>query len=257
MSKKILVTEYSAKAKVAESIRIVQLSDLHCCIFGENNSELLAAAQAACPDLILLTGDMINKRNPDTEAVESFLCGLAGLAPCFYSLGNHELKYRNNFGKKEFDNYAYRLSEAGICLLDNESVVLEIKGTEIEIYGFSADMDAYRKLKKPEYKGKIPEPCEAEALKLMLAHNPELYKYYENTAWNFVFSGHLHGGIIRIPGLGGLISPSLFPFPKYSGGLYQLKGGPAMLVSKGLGSHTIKLRINNPAELVILNINQD
>lgn len=249
------IRKYSSCAKLENSIKIVQLSDLHCNSFGKQNKGLLQAVKGEEPDLIFITGDMINKKRETTIETERFLQELAFVAPCFYCLGNHELQYKINFPEK-YENFTWGLMEYGICILDNESTIASVNGTDLEIGGFSADVNAYPHFKLPgEYE--VIKPESQDTIKLLLSHNPDLYKSYEKSDWDFVFSGHLHGGYIRIPGLGGVIGPNYRLFPKYSGGLYELKNNKKMLVSRGLGEHGPTFRLFNPPELTVLTINQE
>lgn len=251
--KKPVTTEYFYSANIENPIKIVQISDLHCCELGKDNATLLNTVAMVCPDIIVITGDLINKRDPDIHSAEAFLSKLVKIAPCFYSLGNHELRFRKNFRDK-FNYYIKFLEKNGITLLDDKSLSISVNGTEVEICGFSASEEVYKKFHKIVLPDNIPEPVTKAPVKLLLAHNPELAKAYEKTGWNIIFSGHLHGGIVRLPFVGGIISPRYKLFPKYSGGFYKLANGSRLLVSRGLGMHTIKIRLWNPPELTVLNI---
>lgn len=254
MRKKPVTKEYSYCAGLGKCITIVQLSDLHNCVFKNDNEALTESVKACNPDLIVFTGDMFNKRDINTEKALSICWKMSCIAPCYYSLGNHELRYSSRFGLK-FEEYCDKLRAFGIRLLTDESEIVEVAEKSIEIGGFNADETAYAHFSEIPFFNNIPSRKNKEIPGILLSHNPELYESYEASDWDIILAGHLHGGIVRIPGIGGCVSPSGRLFPKYSGGFYDLKNNKKMLVSCGLGGHTIKIRIFNPPELVKLTIN--
>lgn len=253
MRKKPVTKEYSYCAGLGTCIKIVQLSDLHNCSFGTDNDRLLEYVRACEPDLIFITGDMLNKKDKDYHTALNTCRKIASVAPTFYCLGNHEIRFSRTF-KKQFETYAEELIDNGIRFLKDDSLIIEVQGKEIEIGCFNADEKAYGHFKPIPFYDNIPKRKNPEIPGLLLSHNPELYKSYEASQWDVVFSGHLHGGIVRIPFIGGCVSPSGRIFPKYSGGFYTLKNNRHMLVSCGLGSHTIKIRLFNPPEITKLTL---
>ena len=183
--------------------------------------------------------------------------------PIYYGLGNHEYRmkiYPENYGD-EFWEYITRLKEAGIQVLDNESAWIKVQRenrmTDIRVTGVSIERLYYKRFRKiemaPDYLDGIVGTADKKAFQILLAHNPEYFEEYVDWGADLVFSGHIHGGIMRLPFLGGVISPKLVLFPKYDGGLFQ-RGDSTMILSRGLGMHTIPIRIFNPAELVVVHI---
>ncbi|MBO7403250.1 MAG: metallophosphoesterase [Lachnospiraceae bacterium] len=253
MRKRPVITEYRYYADIPEKIRIVQLTDLHSCPYGKEGRYLLDAVKEAGPDLIFITGDMFNKLEPDNSEVLDIISRLPSIAPVFYSLGNHEMSYKRLF-KEEYKQFLESLKKAGICLLDDETTLIQVKGTKLEIGGFTGDREGYARFVKTKIYKKMLAPGTKGPIRLLLSHNPEFYRSYELSDWDVIFCGHLHGGVVRIPFFRGLVSPSGRLFPKYSKGYFQLKNGKKMVVSAGLGMHTIKIRIFNPPELCLLTV---
>lgn len=230
---------------------IVQLSDLHNCKFGQGNRRLVERVKACRPDVILLTGDMINKNKPVKEETFDLFRGLAGIGPCIYSLGNHELKYKERC-PQIFSDYIRKTQSYGIIVSDNEQHEITINNKVFCFASYSSDLQQYKKCRKKEtnrISTGIPV-ADTEGIKVLLSHDPELNKQYVETGYSLIFSGHLHGGIVRIPGWRGVISTRFVLFPKYDGGCYRLDESHVLVVSRGLGSHTIKFRLFNRPELV-------
>lgn len=242
--------------KTENEYTLVMLADLHNKSYGNDNEKLIAAIEKVKPDYVLTAGDILTaKPGKSFETALSFMKKLAVKYPIYYGLGNHEYRmkiYREDYGDA-FDNYIGELKKAGIHVLDNESVGVypfNITGVSIErlyykrFYKITMD-DAY--LKK-----EIGEPSK-KSYQILLAHNPEYFEEYAKWGADLVLSGHVHGGIMRLPLLGGVMSPKLVLFPKYDGGLFKDKDS-TMILSRGLGMHTIPIRIFNPGELVVIHL---
>jgi len=251
------VTDVSGAAdqRTVPEISIVQLSDLHGCRYGKNNDVLLQKIQACKPDIILLTGDMKNKYKPVVEDYFNFLKQLSELCPCIYSLGNHELKDREK-NPESFIAYMKRVRDCGIIVSDNAIHSLCLKDISCLFASYSSSLDAYRRKRfckeiENTTENDIPYSELSEfPVKILLSHDPELRKQYCESDYSIIFSGHLHGGIVRIPGYRGIISTRFVLFPQYDGGCYQLDEKHVLIVSRGLGSHTIKFRLFNRPEIV-------
>lgn len=231
---------------------IVQLSDLHNCRYGKKNKRLVEKIKECRPDVILITGDMITKYQPVNEALFDLFRQLSVLCPCIYSLGNHELKERNRYPER-FSDYIRKVKSYGIIVSDNEKHELTIKNTAFRLASYSSDLLQYKKqfVKKDTERKAVEIPvADTAGITILLSHDPELTDQYVETGYSIIFSGHLHGGIVRIPGWRGVISTRLVPFPKYDGGCYRLDESHVMIVSRGLGSHTINFRLFNRPELV-------
>lgn len=247
--------------KIAQKLHVVFLSDLHNHVYGTNNEKLLAAIKEEKPDAILVGGDMlVGKVGRDWKNTAQLMEELTGIAPVWYANGNHEQRMHEQpeiYGK-EYWLYKDELEQAGVHFLVNDSEEIQIKNTKLCLYGLELPFACYkkgwkaRKLYPEEIEEKI-QMAEKEKYCILLAHHP----YYADTYWEWgadlVLSGHLHGGIARLPLLGGVISPQFRLFPRYSGDCYE-KDGRYIVVSKGLGTHTINFRFWNPAELVVLDI---
>ncbi len=243
-------------------IRIIHLSDLHGCVYGRKNTRLIKKIIDTHPDIILLTGDMINRDSKVNENALFFFESIAAICPCYYSLGNHELRMKT-YAPADYQRYIDCLKSFGICFLDNCSQSLTINDRAVEISGFSGELKGYKRSSKPDdYKPLyFPEPKNTgqSELRILLAHNPEFVSIYRNSPYQFILCGHLHGGIVRLPGIGGIISTRFRLFPKYTGGCYLImdsekKQKKTMIVSRGLGSHTIKFRLFNRPELILINM---
>lgn len=261
---RFIITEYeieSPKFEVnMEEKRIVFLSDLHNREYGEKNEELVGAIRAAKPDLILVTGDMlVGKPGHSFEKAARFMRQLPGIAPVYYSNGNHEQRMRE---EKETYGDAYwqykkELEEAGVIWLENEGCSVECKGGKVQIYGLEIPIESYYRMKRyrptvEDILERLGQPDMGE-YNILLAHHPEFADAYKKWGADLILSGHLHGGVARLPVLGGIISPQAGLFPKYSGDCYR-EGDCSIVVSKGLGTHTLNIRFWNPAEMIILHV---
>lgn len=249
-------------SKIKKRCRIVMLSDLHDKEYGKENCRLIEAIDQAAPDLILIAGDMLtaNDRKTDDRVALHLVRKLAEKYPVYYGMGNHE--YRLKIYRYSCDNkylhYEQGLREAGVHLLQNATAVLKEYG--IEICGLEMARAFYKRWKHTEmpeqYLNEVLGEAKGEAFHLLIAHNPDYMKRYAEWGADLVLSGHVHGGVVRIPGLGGLISPMMHLFPYYDGGLYE-EGNCRMILGRGLGMHTIPLRLFNPGELVVITLDPE
>ena len=243
-----------------EEQKVVFLTDLHNNSYGKNNEKLLTAIKNQKPDLILIGGDMlVGKPDILTEVAEHFVGKLTEICPTYYANGNHEQRmkiYPEKFGTK-YHEYKSVIEKTGVRFLENEHVDLIIDDCEIQIHGLEIPREGYKKFRKTFISLEQIEECIGKAdvtkYQILLAHNPIYTDTYLKWGADLVLSGHLHGGVVRIPGLGGVITPQFCLFPKYSGEL-TVKDGKSVVVSKGLGTHTIRIRFLNPAELIVLHL---
>lgn len=268
--------EYS-NSKITENIRIVQLTDLHNSQFGKNNNRLVKRVRKESPDVIFITGDMVNQDEERTEIIENLIRNLVKIAPVYYSLGNHEIGYgKNRSQRKALEG---KIEQAGAVILEKEYIDVRINGQKLRIGG------AYGYLMKKEEadiaKSRIPKksgtsPWEKEAkdktiqhfmeefqdtdsFKVLLSHMPEgllLWKGMEHWNVDLVFCGHVHGGQIRVPGIGGLYDPEEGFCPTYTKGMFECGNG-TVIVSAGLGNSQKIPRINNLPEIVVCEIRPD
>ena len=248
----MLVTEeYEiCSSHLSANRRFVLLTDLHGCMHGQKNSKLLHMIEKAQPDFICIAGDMTVKNGHHTDEMTELVQQLCRTYPVYYSSGNHEKKM------PAADDYKEKLKEAGVCYLENESIAIE---GNIVIYGLDLPEQWYHKFwqrreMKAEHLEQLLGVCREDCFTLLLAHNPEYAEQYAAWGADLTVSGHVHGGIMRLPLLGGVIAPSLRLFPKFDAGLYSFREGRAMIVSRGLGLHHIKLRFFNRPEVSVINL---
>lgn len=244
--------EYSVE--VPESLaglRILLLSDLHCNPLICSNKTVLRRIKKEQPDVILLAGDMVSKYGkPSNLRVLPFLKELSRIAPVIYGIGNHEERLRENF-PEQFELYRNRVEEMGIYLLDNKEISIVLQGKNVTFAGLTLRSEYYYKRKRRA----LPEEALGELsvknpeLTILLAHFPDHFPQYASIA-ALVVSGHNHGGIIRLPKIGGFISPQLY-LPPYTRGMY-FEGDSTMVVSAGIGSHSLPARLFNRVEYCVI-----
>lgn len=230
-----------------EGFRIAQISDLHNEVFGTGNGELLTLLAGTRPDIIVITGDLIDSRRTDVSAALEFIRGAVEIAPVYYVAGNHESRLPEEFWMLE-----RCMENLGVSVLRGERTLLTREGAAIALIG--VDDPTFQDKDSANW----PEIVEEELGKLreeglysiLLIHRPELLETYARAGMNLVFSGHAHGGQVRIPFVGGVIAPNQGFFPQYDGGLYTM-GDTQMVVSRGLGNSLCPLRVNNRPEIVL------
>lgn len=247
-----------ASSKIKDGIRVVQISDIHNSEFGAENKRLLEAVKQQEPDLILITGDLINSDQENTDIAVSVIQKLCGIAPVYLSLGNHEVEYQINYGT----NIISLFEEAGAVVLDRAYKDIEVHGQAVRIGGIYGYCMPERFLKTNEAD---PAECawlasfqETDAYTILLCHMPYCWlKTNGLNEWNIdaVFAGHTHGGQVILPIIGGLNGPDLGWFPGYLQGLYYSEDGNHTLVlSRGLGTSGMIPRLNNIPEIVVVDI---
>lgn len=252
---RLVVRDYEVtQPEISKDIRIVLISDLHSKSFGKNNSKLISRISDINPDIILVAGDMYTALKKDVAFEARYLLKeLSKTAPIYYAKGNHEQKTAMLADEFEidYDEYIEELKAEGIVHLDNESISLDEYG--IKIYGLTLPFEYYRKMsrKRPsvsEIESLIGKP-DADKINVLIAHNPQYFDEYAAWGADLTVSGHVHGGLMRI-GRAGVISPNFTLFPKYSGGMYAYKDtGKTLILSCGLGTHHLPIRIFNPGEI--------
>ncbi len=242
--------------KIDKEIKVVFLSDMHNKEFGKENRRLFAAIRNINPDIICCGGDMLTAHpGVDTMPPVRLLSKLKDY-PIYYGIGNHEYRmkiYRDDYGNT-YDEYVEKLKGMGVKVLENERAVIE--ALNISIQGLMIDKSYYKRFEKKEMTSEYVRELtghKGKEYEIMLAHNPEYFKAYEESGADLVLSGHIHGGIVRLPFVGGVISPRLRLFPKFDGGLF-VKNNTTMVLSRGIGSHTLPIRIFNPGELIVITL---
>lgn len=233
----LVTSEYSADIGLENDITVVQVSDLHNQVFGVNESVLLKKIEAADPDIIVVTGDIVDSTHTSYSIALDFVEGAVKIAPVYYVTGNHEDRLHG----KKLDEFFDKMKSLGVIFLDDTYV--ETSDYIIAGIGDSSlgAFDAY---------GAFDESKPV----IMLAHEPGYCDLYSDLGADLVFTGHYHGGQIIIPGAGGLISPEFEFFPDPYEGMYTYDGMTVVL-SRGLGNSVAPVRINNYPELVVVKVN--
>ncbi|MBU3110212.1 metallophosphoesterase [Clostridium lacusfryxellense] len=225
---------------------IVQISDLHNKEFGINQSKLLNKTKKAKPDIIVITGDLIDRNHTNIELAMEYISGAVKIAPVYFVSGNHE-KWSGTY--KELSD---KLTKAGVTILDNKKVSLDKNNKTITLIGISDPAfypDDY-------WEGKRLKTLmigEQNNFNILLSHRPELMDLYVDNHVDLAFSGHAHGGQFRLPFIGGLIAPDQGLFPEFTEGNHE-KEATSMIVSRGLGNSIIPLRIFNRPEVVVVTL---
>lgn len=228
--------------------RIAQVSDLHNAQFGKNNSKLMKLLSSTDPDMIVITGDLIDSHDTDLEIALDFARQAMIIAPVYYVSGNHEARVR------EYEDLKMGLAEAGIVILENQKVNIAREGEILTLMGIDdpsfredylfGDAVAVAHQALEELRN------ESDGYTILLSHRPELFDIYVDSGVDLVFSGHAHGGQFRLPVLGGLVAPNQGFFPKYDAGQF-FEENTTMIVSRGVGNSVIPIRFNNRPEIVI------
>lgn len=256
---RFVIREYTcASDKLLKDGKFILLSDLHNKSFGRENEKLLRAIEKEKPDVILLAGDMYtSSAGEDNRESTRFVCRLAEKYPVYCGNGNHEHKTRLEplvFGAM-YDDYMEKIQSAGAVALVNEKASLP--PYNMNIYGVEIDRSYYKKLVNcpmdASYLETLLGKPDGNKFNLLIAHNPDYFEAYEKWGADLTVSGHVHGGLMVLPVLGGVISPKLKLFPKYDGGRFE-KDGRVMILSRGLGAHTLPVRIFNPGEVVVVRL---
>lgn len=259
------MTHYHISSKKLNGLnkerKVVLLSDLHNYCYGNNNDKLLDAIEKEQPDYILVAGDMIVSRiDESTKVAEDFMIQLPKICDTYYANGNHEQRMKEQEDRygDSFKHYQSILEKAGVHWLSNEKVSVKWDECMVNILGLELPKQKYKKFQKQSLDvGEVRQflgDTDPTGYNLMIAHNPTFMDTYLKWGADLVVSGHLHGGVVRLPFVGGVISPQFDLFPKYSGEMKKV-GEAVAVVSKGIGIHTIKVRLFNPAEVVVMHIN--
>ncbi|SCI88929.1 Uncharacterized metallophosphoesterase Cj0846 [uncultured Clostridium sp.] len=260
-------TRYEVKnskiPKEFDNFKIVQVSDLHNKSFGKNNKKLLNRIENENPDIVVITGDLVEGDNKNFHVALNFIDELAKKHKVYHIIGNHEQKSLIKKYKNEYKDYFKELDKKPIINLNNEKVTLNKGNSKINVYGFIVPLDYYPYFFKNYKNRKKRLECEfidtslgkldKSDYNLMLAHTPFFFDDYENYGADLVLSGHVHGGIIRLPLIGGVLSPNREFFPKYDFGKYE-KNDTTMILSKGLGGSKVLIRFNCKPEIVSITL---
>lgn len=225
--------------------KIAHISDLHNKRFGNEKSRLISLIKKEKPDIIVISGDLLDSRHPDKKAALEFVRLAADIAPVYYVTGNHERRMND----ENLDLFLSELENAGAVLLDSRTEAIERNGEKIYISGI---FDSFDNMYGPskEYLKKL---CKDGEINLLISHKPQYAEIYTDCGFDLTFCGHAHGGQARLPFIGGVLAPDQGLFPKYSEGTHYF-GDKAVVISRGLGNSLVPIRINNPPELVTVTL---
>lgn len=246
-----------ASEKILEPLRIVQLTDLHGHVFGEANAELAELVAEQQPDLIVMTGDMLDKTDADASVVCELIRALQGVAPIYYCHGNHEKTWMDTTGIV----LDPQLTEAGAIVLDTAFADITVNGQPLRIGGYHGYYRYWGMLTKSKEQWAAEDAFsdafeDTEQFKLLLCHIPTGWidwSLIDRAPVDLVLTGHYHGGQIRIPFIGGLYAPYVGFFPKYTEGMFEGEMGTAIL-STGLSTSRGIPRINNLPQVVVADL---
>ena len=252
---KLEITEYyvtsSRLPDSFDGFEVAQISDLHNAEFGDANEDLLRLLSQIKPDVIVLTGDLIDSRQTDIEIALDFAGKAAQIAPVYFVSGNHEARV------PEYAELKMGLTEAGVIILENQKVQITREGESITLMGiqdpsFHTDY-LFGDAESVSRQAITSLQNESDGYTVLLSHRPELFDLYVNTGVDLVFSGHAHGGQFRLPVLGGLVAPNQGFFPKYDAGQF-IEENTTMIVSRGVGNSIIPIRVNNRPEIIVVTL---
>ncbi len=267
--KNFVVKKYTLKSKVSKKCSFVLLSDLHNAEFGEDNEKLLRAIDDEKPDFICIAGDMpVGSKEADNTVAAKFVAELAKKYRIYYGTGNHENRMKSQpliYGdayeryEKQIDNFLSEDIEynfkGNLIYLENESVDLD--EYNITIAGLDIDQTYYNKIKRKNmeatYLFENLGTLDNEKCNILIAHHPRFYEAYCDYGADIILAGHYHGGTVRLPWVGGCIATDFRMLPKYEKGLFE-NSSTKMLVSGGLGTHTINVRLFNKPEIIVIEL---
>lgn len=253
----VQITNYSiSNIKVPEDFndyRIIQISDFHNTTSQKLTNDLINKIKEQKPDIIVLTGDLIDSRNTKIDIAISFIKQIIDVAPVYYVTGNHEARI------DKYNEFKEQMSNLGVNILENKVEILKQNDSEINLIGINdpnfnhefviTDSEVIQtEIEKLEY--------DKESYTILLSHRPEVFETYVSENIDLIFTGHAHGGQIRLPFVGGIIAPNQGLFPKYTSGKYEEKN-TTMIVNRGIGNSLFPFRINNRPELVIVDLKSE
>lgn len=253
----IIKSEYTIESdRVKSEIKIAVVSDLHNMNFFNNNKGVVKKIKSEEPDIIAVVGDMIDEYAENSENTLNVMTALPDIAPTYYSMGNHDKSF------SDYNSYITEVKNSGVVVLDDKTDKIIIGENEITLLGLSGY--SFGEVENPAYTALLKELCENDSLRLMLCHYPEFSQwffendlYYESD-FELMLSGHTHGGLVRIPFIGGLYAPNQGLFPEYTKGLYYVdkenKNPYHMLITGGLGQDKRFIRVNNFPEVSFVTV---
>lgn len=236
-----------------EAYKIVHISDLHNKEFGKNQRRLLSKISKVQPDIIVVTGDLIDSYHTNLDIAMEFINGAVKIAPVYYVPGNHEARIA------KYSELKKSMEAAGVILMEDKSTQIYNKEQYIELIGLS-DPSLMKSVNSDgtstldlEQRLELLSQNNQEIFTMLLSHRPDLLEIYAEYPVDLIFSGHAHGGQFRLPFIGGLIAPNQGFFPKYTSGTYVVRDS-TLVVSRGLGNSIIPIRIFNRPEMVVVTL---
>ena len=231
-----------------DNFKIAQVSDIHCDKVGHSDLSFINKIKNFNPDMIVITGDILDSYNNNMDIAYNILSQLAIVAPCYFVSGNHELRL-----PEEYEQLINRMKKLNITHLHNSKLFITKNNESINLVGVE-DYNFFKNEDKLNHRANFIKTLEElyspNHFNILLSHRPEKFPIYADIKYDLIFSGHAHGGQWRIPFVGGIFSPSQGFFPKYTNGNYVLKDS-TLIVSQGLGNSSFPIRINNRIELVL------
>lgn len=243
----LVVTEFTyaneAAGNYPDGYRIVQISDLHNAVFGRNHRTLVGRITELAPDMIVITGDIVDSNHTDIDAAADLIGQITQLYPVYYVTGNHEYWLDESDRRRLFEE----MEQAGAVLLVNETVSVNASGGRFDLIGLDDQSLTDGTLKA------LLNECDGETLKIVLAHEPQYIEKYAAAGADLVLCGHAHGGQFILPLIGPVVAPDQGIFPQYTSGAYRM-GDMTMFVSRGLGNSIIPVRLFNYPEVVCIDL---
>lgn len=256
-NKFINVSKYEIKSNKLpiefNKFKIVHLSDFHSYDFGKNNIKVIEKINDENPDIIVMTGDMVNKYDNNFDRFLKLSEILSKSYRMYYIVGNHEKRLRDY----HLNFIIEKLSQFNIKILNDEKIIIKRKNAFINIYGIDIPLSFYKIRNRPsnieDVVDSVLKRCKEKEYNILLAHNPLYFEIYSKFSVDLTLSGHVHGGMVRLPFVGGVLSPERKLFPKYSSGVYKVNN-KELIVSRGLGHSKPGMRLFNMPEIVSITL---
>ena len=233
-----------------DGFKIAQISDFHNTKSKKLTNDLVEEIKKTKPNIIVLTGDLVDSYKTNINVVISFVEKINDIAPIYYVTGNHEARIDN------YDELKDKLEKNKVIILDGKLEIIKKDNSEINLIGIddpSFNFNTYRDDSTIIQDSLVPIKYNKNNFNILLSHRPELIETYAKNNFDLVLSGHAHGGQIRIPFIGGLIAPNQGLFPKYTSGIYEMNN-TKMIISRGIGNSVLPFRVNNRPELVVIKL---
>jgi len=229
--------------------KIIQISDYHNEKSKKLNHTLIKQIKKEKPDMIVITGDLVDSRRTDIDVSMKFIQSLKDIAPIYYVTGNHESRL------SDYEVLEENLKKEGVHVCRNQSYIIDKEGQSIQLMGIDDPQMAHEMGVEDStiIDTQIDNSRKENIFTILLSHRPEVFDTYVENKIDLVLTGHAHGGQIRIPFIGGIVAPHQGLFPQYDSGLYQQEK-THMIVSRGIGNSIFPLRVNNQPELVVVTL---